>query len=112
MDLAALLGGSQELLFRRGLDAGMGIRDAQTHPPQTAFFQLLEKRPPGILRLVKHRLHGQDLPGSLGINAVGDHQRQGDDPVLDPNFVIMGVNHDDRIFLFQRPRPERFNLIP
>ena len=113
MDLATLPGSSQELLFRRRLDAaGMGVRNAQPHSPEATFFQLLEKRPPRVLRLVEHGLHSQDLPGSLTFNAMGDHQRQRNEPVFDPNFVVIGVDHNERIFLFQRPRPERFYLIP
>jgi len=61
VDLAALPGGSQPFLPDRGLDAGVGVGDAERgslHPPG---LEVAEEGSPGVLRLVEHGLHGQDL---------------------------------------------------
>jgi len=83
VDLAALPRGAQPFLSERGLDPSVGVGDAERGPIHAPGLELTEKEALGVLRLVEHGLHGQDLPRTGRIDPAGDHHGDRDDPPLD-----------------------------
>ena len=61
VNLTTLPGAAQPFLADRGLEAGVGVGDAERGPLHAPGLELTEKEAPGVLRLVEHGLHSQDL---------------------------------------------------
>jgi len=97
VNLATLPGRAQPFLADRGLDPGVGIRDAQRRPFHAPGLYLPEEHPPGVLRFVVERLYDQDLPGSRGVDPAGDHHRHGDDSAFNPDLLVQGVDPQERV---------------
>jgi len=110
VDLTALPGGAQPLLSDGGLDAGVGVRDAERGPFHPPALELPEKDAPGVLRLVEHGLCGQDLPAPGLVHPAGDHHGHRDHPPLDPDLLVQGVDPEERILFGQGPGPKIGNL--
>lgn len=109
-DLAALPGGTQPFLPESGLDARMGVGDAQSGPLHAPRLELAEEGPPGVLRLVEHGLNSQDLPRTGGIDAAGDNHGHRDDPSFNPDLLIKSIDPEEGILLSQRPSLEVLDL--
>ncbi len=103
VDLAALPRGAQPFLPDRGLEAGVGVGDAERRPLHAPGLELAEKEAPGVLRLVKHGLHSQDLPRTGLVDAAGDHHGHRDHSPLNADLLVQGVDPEERILLVQGP---------
>jgi hypothetical protein len=101
VDLAALPRGAQPFLADRGLDAGVGIGDAESRPLHPPGLELAEEGPPGVLRLVEHGLHGQDLPAAGLVYATGDHDRHRDAPSFHSDLLVQRVDPQEGVPLSQ-----------
>lgn len=111
MDLTPLPGRSQPFLPNGGLDARMGVRDAQRRSFNPPGLQFPEKGPPGVLRFVEHWLHGQDFPSSGLRDPVSDHQGHRNDLAVDLDLVIQRIDPEERIFGLRRPVSEGIRLL-
>ena len=80
-----------------------GRRRRRGGPFNPPAFELPEKDAPGVLGLIEHGLHGQDLPAPGLVHPAGDHHGHRDHPPLDPDLLVQGVDPEERILLGQGP---------
>jgi hypothetical protein len=110
MDGAALPGAAQHL-GDRGLEAGVGVGDAQPHPLQAPGPQAAEELPPEALGLGLAEVQADDLTAAAVVDAVRDHQRLVPDPTRLTHALDLGVQPQIRVGALQGPLPEHPDLL-
>jgi hypothetical protein len=110
MDGAALPGTAQHL-SDRGLEALVGIGDAQPDPGQPAGAQATQELPPERLGLGLAHVGPQHLTAAALVHAVGDHQRLVAHPTGFADPFDLGVQPQIRIPALQRSLREALDLL-
>ena len=88
----------------------MGIRCDHEKSAQTTFFQAFQECVPGLFRFRVAHIESEDLPYSVFIDPVGDHECLGYESVLFPDLEVCCVDLYEWVMPFQRSVPKLFNF--
>jgi hypothetical protein len=110
VDGAALPATAQHLRDR-GLEAGMGVGDAQLDAVQPTGPQASQERPPEGLGLGLAHVQADHLAAAAVVDAVGDRKRLVPDPTRLPDPLHLGVQPQVRVGALQRPLAKDTDLL-
>jgi hypothetical protein len=110
VDGAALPRAAQHL-GDRGLEASVGVGDAQPHPVQAPGAQAAEELAPEALGLGLADVQADHPAAAAVVHAVGDHQRLVPDPTRLAHALNLGVQPQVRVGARQGPLPEDPDLL-
>ena len=80
----------------------MSIREEDTYILKPSVFEALEEICPCLFGLIGIDSESDDLPATLAVHSIGDHERLGYDPVIFPDLEVRCVYGHKRIVVCQR----------
>jgi len=107
----AALPGAAEHLGDRGLEALVGVRDAELGAGQAAGAQGAQELTPEGLGLGLADVDADDLSAPALVDAVGDDQSLVADAAQLPDALHLGVEPEVRVAAFERPLAEEAHLL-